>query len=231
MRPDSDVDELAIEVANLRIRVTRTEGYRTTSGLAPRHTPSSSTPPDLPGQGSLAGPVGATEPLALDEARSASSWSVVCEEAAVAAPWTEAWLEQLFSAGSPAEIEAVDLAPVAHLRQRIRTTSAGWSPLARLGRALRAGILARRRLDNNPTGAANLGGPTLPSRFYIILKAAPERSTGWTEDYHTFPSQVRGRGHDFFPGTISQAFASRAEADAYLVGAQLPWPAHLPRQA
>ncbi|CAK9057160.1 unnamed protein product, partial [Durusdinium trenchii] len=53
---------------------------------------------------------------------------------------------------------------------QLGTTSAGWDPEARLARALRAGVLARHWLDNRPLTAANIGGPTLPSKFFIVLK-------------------------------------------------------------
>ena len=227
---DSEVDELALEVGQLRIRVSRREGY---SGSPLRVSASASSQPSssqLPSQGSLAGPEGATGPVAQEDGVSLHSWSEVGpgQEQFRAAPWTQEWFEALAIADSPSSLEQLDLSPIAYLEARLRTTSAGWSPRARLARALRAGVLARHWLDNRPLEAANIGGPTLPSRFYIVLKAGPGLEPGWTADYTTYLAQVCRRPHVFWPGTISQAFASRAEADAYLLGAQEPWPRALP---
>lgn len=190
--------------------------------------------PSLPrDSGALAGPSRATVPAVVGSSATseAASWSVVeLAEASSFAPWSWEWESALLAASSPEEVLAVDLSVIDHLSNRLRTTSAGWSPRARLGRAFRAGLIARQVLDKHYVKPANLGGPTLPCRFYIILRAASGRLSGWTDDYIQYRDQVITKDGGFAAGTVSQAFASRAEAEAYLLGAREPWPAALPRR-
>ena len=228
MNQNTEVEELALEVGQLRIRVSRREGYRSTP-LRVGASSSSSTSSQLPSSGALAG-LRATEPEAHTELASIFSWSEVGEDLSTSGPWTPEWFEALARADSPTTLKELDLSPISHLISRLRTTSAGWDPEARLARALRAGVLARHWLDNRPLTAANVGGPTLPSKFFIVLKAGPGLSPEWTGDYTTYLGQVCKQPHEFWPGTVSQAFASRAEADAYLLGAQEPWPPLLERR-
>ena len=103
------------------------------------------------------------------------------------------------------EISALDLSPISHLENRL---------------LFKCWLASSGVLD----GRSGLEAPLCLQ----VLKAAPSGSLGWTDDYH-IRAQVQARGHEFFPGTISQAFASGAEADAYLLGARTPWPAPLHR--
>ena len=63
-----------------------------------------------------------------------------------------------------------------------------------------------------------------------LRRAAPTGSIGWTDDYITYRDQVQGRGGDLHGDSVSHAFASRAEAEAYIIGAQTAWPPMLPRR-
>lgn len=232
MSADQEVDELCIAVGDLVVKVSKakaapTSGY---SGASSRSSAVSDPPRE---SGALAGPSGplAPAPAGAGAPSEAGSWRVVgTEEPEPGVPWSWAWETELLAASSPDEVLAVDLEPVDHLGARISSTSAGWSPRARLGRALRAGLIARRLLDGLSVRPANIGGPTLPTRFYIILRAAPGRLAGWTEDYILYRDQVIHRDGNFHSGTVSQAFASRAEAEAYLLGAREPWPPALQRR-
>lgn len=123
---ESELDELALEVGQLRITVSRREGYGS-SPLRVDAVSSRSTSSQLPSQGAFAGPDGATEPVAHEDVASLRSWSEV-EVGSVrgrAAPWTKEWFEGLASADSPSKLEELDLAPISHLESRLRTTSAG----------------------------------------------------------------------------------------------------------
>ena len=191
MSLDAEVEELALEVGQLRIRVSRREAYGT-SPLRVSAVSTTSSPSQLPSSGALAGPR-ATEPEAQEDLTSLRSWSEVGRAQRAPSPvgpWTQDWFEALAAADSPSALKELDLSPISHLISRLRTTSAGSDPEARLARALRAGILARHWLDNRPLASANIGGPTLPSKFFIVLKAGPGLSPGWTGDYTTYLAQV-----------------------------------------
>ena len=211
--PDPEVDELCIAVGDLVVKVSKAKAAPSTGYGT--HSAGSSADPSLPrDSGALAAVVGSS---ATSEA---ASWSVVeLAEASSFAPWSREWESALLAASSPEEVLAVDLSVIDHLSNRFRTTNAGWSPRARLGRAFRAGLIARQVLDKRYVKPANLDDPTLPCRFYIILRAASGRLSGWTDDYIQYRDQIITKDGGFAAGTVSQAFASRAEAEAYLLGA------------
>ena len=102
-----------------------------------------------------------------------------------------------------------------------------WSPTARIGRAYRAGVLARLRLAGQIPALDSLGVP-FRNTYYIVLRGAPGVSACWTNNYSLYLAKVGGRGSsrkpDFDPASISQALPSHAEASAFLVGARQPWP-------
>ena len=223
MRADREVEELSVQLGDLRIQVSRTDsGYRSS---ASHHLGS-------PPSGAIARPEGA--PAASGPETSApsetESWVAVDAEPARPLPWTEEWEELLTRAVTPSSVLALDLSPVEHLLPRIRTTSNNWSPLARLGRALRAGVQARARIETGRWPRGSPSAVTLPTKIYIILRPAPTGSSGWTDDYLTYRDQVQGRGGDLHGDSVSHAFASRAEAEAYIIGAQSAWPPMLPRR-
>lgn len=222
------VEQLVLEFGDLRIRVERAEGASQSSGY---QAPSGSTGPLL--QGALARPdraPGQEAAAASAPESEAESWVRVPQDSSEPAPWSEEWERALLAAQSAEELLQVDLSPVDHLLTRVRSSSNGFSPLARLGRALRAGVQAREKLRYGRCSAGSTPALTLPSKIYVILEPAPGGSPGWTDDYLLFRDQVRGKHGDLHGDSVCHAFPSRAEAEAYLLGARRPWPALLRRR-
>ena len=134
---------------------------------------------------------------------------------------------QALRAQLPSELAALPLAFLQHLVAKLRGQDSTWTPTARIGRAFRAGIIARRRLDGNYLDEAS---PSVPFRntYYLVLRGRGNSHGFWTSSYNIYCTGVRGSGgpRGFHPDTISHAFATHAEAEAYLAGARRPWPAH-----
>lgn len=111
--------------------------------------------------------------------------------------------------------------PFWHLVGRLRGSQGSWTPSARIARAFAAGLAAKKRLEGIVHPHAAPGTPCRNS-IYIALRA-PFRPEGfWTPNYPTYIRLVEPR--DFDSGSVSHAFATRAEADAYLLGAARAWP-------
>ena len=208
---NEEVEELSVQLGDLTIRISK----RTDQPDLP---PSSEVIRESPApSGALAGSSGASHSATQAGRGSAQSetWELVTPTSP--APWTEDWEAALVAAVTPEAILQLDLSPVRHLLSRIRTTSNGWTPLARLGRALRAGIQARQKLDTGYSHPGSTSAVTLPTKVYLVLQPAPGGQTGWTEDFHTFARQVREPNTNLHPHSVSHGFPSRAEADAYLL--------------
>lgn len=113
------------------------------------------------------------------------------------------------------------------LEARLRGSHEVWTPRARLARAFRAGVIARRHLNGEyQTGTS----PGIPFRnsLYITLREAGNDTTGfWTTSYSAYARRV-GRlnptNGTFHPDSVSHAFPSSAEGEAYLLGARRRWP-------
>ena len=88
---------------------------------------------------------------------------------------------------------------------------------------------AKEKLDRGRCSAGTTSALTLPSKIYIILEPAPSGKAGWTDNYLTFRDQVLGRHGDIHGDAVCHAGPARAEAEAYRMGAQWPWPALLRR--
>ena len=214
MSQDPNIEQLTFALGGLEITVRR-RPHEQESEV------SSSTP--SPGfLGSLAGPRAVeTQPRAASPA-----WSVVSSPSVQ--PWSEAWTAALLAARIPADFEGLDLAPVERLSRRLRSSTSGWSPLARLGRALRAGVSARQVLDGH-LGCVQSGPPIqLPNKVFCVLRGAPGVGSGWTESAHIYFAAVSGGpGRTFHPDSISHAFATITEAEAYFIGCRVAWPAEV----
>ena len=194
MGPDRQLDQLVVEFEDLRIRVERAGGYQAGAGSAAAPSTTGSPP-----QGALAGPARATVEQGSTTSAAASdpgSWEPVAAGASAFVPHTPEWERALIAALTPEEIEGLDLSPVTHLLPRVRSSSNGWGPLGRLGRALRAGVQAKEKLDRGRCSAGTTSALTLPSKIYIILEPAPSGQAGWTDHYLTFRDQVLGRHGD-----------------------------------
>lgn len=138
--------------------------------------------------------------------------------------------EQAISALTPAACAAVtsSLSFLASFTNRLRGTGGdqGWGPAARIGRAFRAGVIARRQLD----GLWQAGvSPAIPQRncYYICPRGRDHDCAFWTSSYGVYFGAVRSLSepNDFDPRSISHSFPSRAEAEAYAAGARVRWPA------
>lgn len=222
MSEQPNTDELALEFSGLTIRISKTPDRRVARTENDSEA-SFTVISEVPHLGALAGP--SSGPCSAGSAGYSSPRSGVVEATPPAQAWSLEWERDLLAAATPADFEQLDLAPVTHLVRNLR----GWTPLARLGRALRAGVLAKRKLHHQP-GAYQLG-PDVPldNRIYVVLQAPEGRSIGWTDHYQTFRASVEGKFSRFHADAVCHSFASRTEAEAYCIGAGRPWPDLLPR--
>lgn len=95
-----------------------------------------------------------------------------------------------------------------HLLPRLRGHHPEWSPAARIARAFRAGVAARRRLDGIFCEASSL---SFRNCYYVCLRAARGEPGFWTSDYAAYLSRRRGP-------------TACAQIPAFLVGARKGWP-------
>ena len=105
-----------------------------------------------------------------------------------------------------------------------------WTPVARIGRALRAGISARRVLSGQFSKQAQ--SPHLPfkNKIYVCLRCEQGDLGWWTGDYtvyRTCISDTRSAERGLQECSISHAFPTLAEAEAFLRGAGRQWPREL----
>ena len=102
-----------------------------------------------------------------------------------------------------------------------------WTPAARVGRALRAGISARRVvLGLFPTQAISAALP-FENQVYICLRDCRTDEGWWTTRYNIYWGNIADPNTDedrFFPGSVSHAFPSFVEVEVFLRGALRQWP-------
>lgn len=132
--------------------------------------------------------------------------------------------DRVLAATEPGELARLNLPCIQPYLTRLRGSDPVWTPAARLGRALRAGIAAGRRYEGE---YCEISSPGLPFRnsIYIILRSARLPEGGWTTDYGLF-SRISGlaAGGEFPSDVVCQAFATRTEAEVFVGGARRPWP-------
>lgn len=151
---------------------------------------------------------------------------------------TAAWSSAALPRAYPIALEAEALActtarAFADLRldhlpsdHRLRATGSEWTPAARLGRAFKAGVIARSHLDDRSVFEES---PAIPFRnqYYIVLRGSSDNTACWTTNFAVYSSRVfvnQGGVRAFASQSVSHAFASRAECIAYLSGARVEWP-------
>ena len=220
MSQESDVAEILFQFEGLTISVKRNSDSTQLS-----------SPPRSTGLGSGFGhsPQGASLARSSGPARSDSSWTVPSgsdpgPEGERAEPWSSQWRAELVGACTPEQLLDLDLSPLESWVPRL-SACGEWSPLARLGRGLRAGVAARIRLSGESTAVCESPRLAVQNRIYVVLRAAPRHASGWTTSYSIYVSKVRGSaGERFHRDSVSHAFASRAEASAYVLGAGCSWP-------
>lgn len=133
--------------------------------------------------------------------------------------------DQAISAATTRELSALPLHFLSGHTSRLRGSDQHWTPTARAGRAFRAGVVARRQLDGIVQEGQSLGTPFRNS-IYVVLRDRDSSSAFWTPNYPVYARAVleTNNRNNFARGTISHAFASRAEAEIYCVGARVQWP-------
>ena len=192
------VDSVTVQLAGLEISITA----RRLPGSVPVSIGASSSAPSILGH--LSGvPGGApTFPLALGRAA--------------------------LAARSAADLRALELPFLDYLRPRLTGASPEWTPQARLARAFAAGFAAALRLEGETHNHSSLG-TTFRNSFYIVLRAPRHPEGFWTPNYGLYIAEVgpSSPASDFHHTSASHAFPTRAEAEAYLIGAQRPWPQSL----
>ena len=138
--------------------------------------------------------------------------------------------EAFLAANTPVSLGSLGLGPAQSLVGQLRGADNVWTPAARVARALRAGISARRKLDGVETHV-NASPAGLQNRIYICLRCPRHPNGFWTHSSQQYFEAVRGSGSDFAERSVSHAFASRAKTEAYLQGAERQWPPQLPLRA
>ena len=234
MNTPTDVDSLSLQLGDLTIHISRSPDRRgsqqpETEGVAPSSAASVSVVSESPSQGALARPSRGTSALPVGAQQGYRQRGFARDDCSGEA-WSWEWEAALLAARTPADFEQLDLSPIRALVSRLRACAGGWTPTARLGRALRAGLIARSKIEDRP-GIYDLG-PDIPleNRFYIIARGHSGRPAGWTDHYSTFLEEVRGLHSRFHRDVVCHSFASRTEAEAYCIGAGIPWPGPLQRR-
>lgn len=143
---------------------------------------------------------------------------------------TRAIEDEVIAAETPAALTAINLPFLTYLERRLKDCFADgvitWSAKARVVRAFRAGCLAFRRLTGEIAPETSPGVP-LRNSFYICLREPGNDLRGfWTTSYSKYWNRLRAEtnSHEFHPDSLSHAFPSRSEAEAYLLGARRRWP-------
>lgn len=160
-------------------------------------------------------------PSSTSASEDSEAWSVV-----PSSPVPSSQIERIIATSTPGGLAALDLKHLEHLIGRFRGADRIWTAKARLGRAFRAGLLARRWLRGQP-GGENSPGIPFSNCYYVVLRPRGSGPAFWTRNYGTYHQavfeQVRGQ-EAFASESVSHAFPSQAECTAYLSGAGAPWP-------
>ena len=125
------------------------------------------------------------------------------------------------------QLSELPLGDLWKLANKLRGTDPSWTPHARIGRAFKAGAIAALRLEGQITGQTV---PSIPYKnsIYVILRGPHLPQGGWTPDFKKYLRAVQpefpGNRNDFHPDSASHAFATQAEAEAFLAGAGKQWP-------
>jgi len=197
---DTSVESLTVRIANLELTISVRQ-------LSPRASSSAGFElvTDLP-----------TVP-------SVQSTEAAPEEPLVIFDFSPALERQAIIAVGPRALEALPLNFLQYLVVKLRSGAQGWTPKARIARAFRAGVLAGKRLSGETPEESS---PSIPFRnvYYVCLRRAGGGPGFWTCDYGAYIRAVESPGGGFDSRSISHSFPTRAESEAFLVGAKRPWP-------
>lgn len=194
---DSEVERVTVRLANLELTIT---ARVVEPAAAPAGASSSGTP-------------------------TSAALEVTAPETVPTIQVAESLEERLIAAQTAADFVSIPLLFLEIFASRLRTAGA-WTPQARVGRAYRAGIIARRQLEGVYQGGVSPGTP-LRNSVYVVLRAGESGDSFWSHSYPVYLAAVciEGRLHHFHTDSVSHAFASQGEASAYLAGARRQWPA------
>ena len=132
-------------------------------------------------------------------------------------------LEALALAAScPLALAALEIPGLQIFESQLRSTHYEWTARARVNRAFRSGLVAKKWLSGQPS---SLVSPKTPYKntIYIVLRYPGSDQGFWTTSDRTYLDHVGDRA-GLQPDSVSHGFASRAEVSAYLAGASRPWP-------
>ena len=134
--------------------------------------------------------------------------------------------DSAIAASTARACEALNIPFLGHLAPRLRDSPVGaeWTAQARIGRAFRAGVVARRQLAGEIQSGAS---PSSPQRntVYVVLRDRTGGRPFWGHQYHLFIAAVQDHSQrGFHQNAVCHAFPSQAEAEAYVAGAGEPWP-------
>eukprot|EP00438_Fugacium_kawagutii_P003918 Skav224639 [mRNA] locus=scaffold1918:36700:37287:+ [translate_table: standard] len=137
--------------------------------------------------------------------------------------------QQLLAAVGPEALLQIRLPFLQTFERSLRGEHSRWTPAARLARAYRAGVIARLRLSGEYLPETSLEVPFRNS-VYIILRSPAYPEGAWTSQYQAFIAACGGnRTQSFHRDTVCQALPTRAESEAFLLGAHRTWPQQLPQ--
>lgn len=227
MSDPAGLDEVTLSFAGLRIRIAR-DGY-SDEGQDEAASLGSFAVVGSPTSGALAGPAGPLDSQ-ISELRDLGATSSTLVEQPVQRPFgSAAWEAALLAAVTPEDFENLDLSGARRLLSRLRSSPGAWSPAARIERALKCGLVARYQLGFRPAPEVELPAIPLANKVFVVLRGVADKPAGWTDHYPTFRASVYGKTGRVHADAVGHGFASRAEGEAYCLGAERVWPRLLQR--
>ena len=133
------------------------------------------------------------------------------------------WEQQLLQALTPQALDQADLGPRSVFVRRLHAAGEPWTARARIARAVRAGIAAAIALRGDSEFVVRSLPLSVSNRIYIALRSGSSPASFYTANYSRYFDRVSDPATgQFRTGSISHAFASRAEAEAYCSAAGQP---------
>lgn len=200
------VEEVTVQLGNLELTI---KVRQLPSGSGASSSSGFELVPSVSRTSSVVLPIAETEPAA---------------SAAAASPPTLE--QQVLDACSARELAALPLDFLSPLTKKLSAADRAWVPAARIARAYRAGLVARKHLDGEYCDKCS---PSVPLRntIYVVLRTPGFLTGFWTADFGIYQRLVINNPqtkNGFQPTSVSHAFPSRTEAEAFLQGARCPWP-------
>lgn len=216
MSTPPELDEVTLSFAGLRIRIGREDQGE--SAADEGSSLSSFSIVRSPTSGALARPAGASS-SPDEELLGFGATNSHLVEAPVQRPFgSAAWKNALLQAVTPEDFERLDLSGARHLFSRLRSSTGGWTPAARIGRALKCGVLARYHLDLHPAPEAVVPGLPLANKIFVVLRGAPGHSAGWTDHQPTFRAATQGRFDRSHADAVCHGFCIEGRGRGILPG-------------